>query len=90
MLTFLNLILGFTKLFQQLILVIMFVINFCKVAALNDNLCIMPVNDCGVDKVLNCFIVFATILVLVSKIQFRDNIGKDFFIFVQTLRRQNQ
>ena len=68
----------------------MFVISFCKVAALDDNLWIMPINDWEEDKVLNCFMVFATILVLVSKIQFWDNIGKDFFIFVQTLLRHNQ
>lgn len=62
-------------------------INVCEVGSLNDNLEMKLISDWGMDKVLNRFMVFATILVLVLKIQFRVNIGKDFFIFLQTLRR---
>ena len=64
--------------------------NVFEVGALNNNLEMKLISDWEIDKIINCFMVFATIIVLVLKIQFKVNIGKDFFILLQTLRRFNQ
>lgn len=40
----------------------------------------MPLDGAGRDKVFSCDMVFAIDLIIVSKIQFGNDIGKDFFV----------
>lgn len=42
----------------------------------------MLVNDAGRDKVFACDMLLAINLIILSKIQFGIDIGKDFFVFV--------